>query len=57
VEYLVKGEKIRKGMKGKNDSYCLLLLLLAFAFYEELYSVGISMCLLLLLSSSFIDAD
>jgi len=42
-KYLVKGEKIRKGMKGRNDSHYLLLLLLAFAFYKELYSIGICM--------------
>jgi len=34
----------------------LLLLLLAFAFYKKLYSVGIFVCLLILLSSSFIGA-
>ena len=55
-KYLVKGEKIRKGMEGRNDSHCLLFILLAFAFYEKLHSVGISMCLFLL-SSSFIGAD
>jgi len=33
---LVKGEKIRKGMEGRNDSQCLL------AFYKELYSLEIS---------------
>jgi len=40
-EYLVNGEKIRKGMEGRNDSHCVLFLLLAFAFYKELYFVGI----------------
>jgi len=56
-KYLVKGEKIRKGMEGRNGSHCLLFLFLAFAFYKELYSVGIFVCLLLLLSSSFMGAD
>ena len=56
-KYLVKGEKIRKGMEGRNDSHCLLLLLLAFAFYKKLYSVEIVVCLLFLLSSSFIGVN
>ena len=55
-EYLVKGKKIRKGMEGRNDSQCLFLLLLAFALYKELYSLGIFMCIFLFLSS-FIGAD
>jgi len=29
-------------MKGRNDSQCLLLLLLAFAFHKELYSLETS---------------
>jgi len=30
--YLVKGEKIRNGMEGRNDFQCLLFLLLVFVF-------------------------
>jgi len=56
-KYLIKEEKIRKEMEGRNDSHYLLLLLLIFAFYKELYSLGIFVCLFLLLSSSFIGAD
>jgi len=56
-KYLVKEEKIRKGIRGRNDSQCLLLLLLTFVFYKKLYFLIISMCLFLLLFSSFISAD
>jgi len=52
-----KGEEDKKGMEGMNGSKCLLLLLLAFDFYKELYSLGISVCLFILLSFSFIGAD
>ena len=55
-EYLVKEKKIRKGKKGRNVSQCLLLLLLPFAFYKELYSLRTFVCFFILLSSSFIGA-
>ena len=56
-KYLVKNEKIRNGMEGRSDFECLLLLLLAFAFYKKLYSFGTSVCFFFLLSSSFIGVD
>jgi len=56
-EYLVMGKKIRKRMEGRNDSQCLLILLLAFAFYKELNSLRISVCLFPLLFFSFIGVD
>ena len=48
---------MRKGMEGKNDSQCFLLLLLTFTFYNKLYSFGISMYFFLLLSHSFISTN
>jgi len=49
-------ENIRKGIEGMNDSQCLLLLLLTFVFYKNLYSLKISICFFLFLYSSFISA-
>jgi len=44
-------------MEARNDSQCLLLLLLAFSFYKELFSHEFSMYFFLLLSPTFIGAD
>jgi len=56
-EIFSKGGKMKKGMEGRNDCQCLLLLLLAFPFGKELYSLEIFVCIFLLLSSSFIGAN